>query len=50
MKNRAFILLLLSTIPFFLKAQKTENEKEIYWQPDKKLNFQIINQIQILIV
>jgi hypothetical protein len=39
MKNRAFILLLLSTIPFFLKAQKTENEKEIYWQPDRKIEF-----------
>jgi len=39
MKNKTMILFFLCTIPIILKAQKTENETEIYWQPDRKIEF-----------
>ena len=39
MKRKEFLLLLLSVIQIGVFAQKTEDENNLYWQSDRKINF-----------
>ena len=39
MKRKEFLLLFLSVIQISVFAQKTEDENNLYWQSDRKINF-----------
>ena len=39
MKRKEILLLLLSVIQIGVFAQKTEDENNLYWQSDRKINF-----------